>query len=503
MNTRALALIVFVLLMAWPNQTRAAIEDINDAWLRQALLNDADTYNGGVSSVSGSVGMGAYESDWDGRFRTSLDRMFREINTSLNTNIRIHGRAIRMNVNAYEFAESESQRERLRQVVLAGSDYLITHATDLVYGGYYYVLRADGVVATSASQTWKRTMGHAYVASGLAGAYEITGESRFLDGAFDAIDAINQHLGDPRTGDPVGLPSAFVTGAEREFAPIRNVTRRNINDLNHVLEALVDVYDVADDARRVDLATQIEGIGNFVVTDLFQIETGSIDRGYLPYNYDADWNPIIGDDSGSSSGTYVNNAQHTEWATLLSLAVERGLGDPSWIDAANKLINFTLAHGYDAAVGGQLRLRVRFDGTPYADKLAEDEGYADWEQAELARALLRYAALHDRDDLWPVYQQIQSLFTDYLSDDVYGGTYNLLSSDPLNLLDPIQDGKASIHEINYHIANYYTDALRIFSAATIPEPQSAVLWSIAMCLLGRRRGIAAIPTPAFSRRSGR
>lgn len=483
MNTGFLLLLVCLGFGA--HETHA--QNVDTDWVDQAYRHSIDAYNGGFDGKASSTGMSAYLPDWDGRYITSSDRYFIPLSRTLTTTIRIHGRAVYTNATAWLFEEDQAQRDRLLGVVQKSADYLLDHAADPVHGGYFYNLLDGGTVPTSANDTWKRTQGHGFVVLALAQAYRVTGDADHLAGAFAAQDAINTHLGDAQTGDPVGLPSAFVNGAERAFTPIREPTRRTINDITHVFEGLIALYDATEGAQRTAVSNQINGIGDFVVGSLLRTETADPSRAYLPFNYDADWNPLLGVDTGSGRGTYANNAQHTEWATMLSDARLRGLGDDGWLDAANAMIDFAVEHGFDDAAGGQRHLRVRFDGTPYAD--SDGGNFAAWEQSELARALLRFAWQHDRDDLWPIYGQVEALLRDHFYDETYGGNFATLSGDPDDALAVVASIKANTSGINYHESLFYAEATR-FALATVPEPTSAASLAIGLvaCVRHRRRG---------------
>ena len=96
---------------------------------------------------------------------------------------------------------------------------------------------------------------------------------------------------------------------------------------------------------------------------MYRDAAGSTTMGYLPWYYDAQWNP-----SADTDQQFSTPGHNMEVAFLLSRAVERGF-NPAWLDVANKLVAYTLQYSFDnvptsPTYGAVPHEELKFDGTP-------------------------------------------------------------------------------------------------------------------------------------------
>jgi mannose/cellobiose epimerase-like protein (N-acyl-D-glucosamine 2-epimerase family) len=264
--------------------------------VRGELVRFVDTWNGGQLGTSG---MGTYAATWDGLFRMNLDRQFKRIVNTFTDDMTIisQSRAIYINVEAYRNAPAADQA-RFKNAVQRGADYLLGKAVDPnTYagkpGGMWWGLQPDGVSPPThtthiggTAPRHKDAYGQVQSLFALAHAYSVTGDVDHLNGAFKQLDVWNAQFADTAAG-----PGAFLQTANENYT--QRIGTRNVDYMTHAFEALMALNDVtpAADPRKAGLGAQITDIGNFFTTRMYRDAAGSTTMGYLPWFYDAQWNP--------------------------------------------------------------------------------------------------------------------------------------------------------------------------------------------------------------------
>ena len=170
----------------------------------------------------------------------------------------------------------------------------------------------------------------------------------------------------------------------------------------HLFEALLAMHDATGEATILDDAAEHLA---FMFDRLYDASAGR-----LPELYTPEWTPLP-----TSDGGYIDVGHQFEWAYLLSTAVERGL-PVSYLDHAAALLDCGLRVGYDPVSGG-----VYSHASP--DGCTVDKTWVWWAQCEAARALLHFALLRGRGDLYDRCERIMSFCLGEMVDDVYGGWY--------------------------------------------------------------------------------
>jgi mannose/cellobiose epimerase-like protein (N-acyl-D-glucosamine 2-epimerase family) len=450
---------------------------VNAAAVRAELIDFVDTWNGGQSGKLGTSGMGTYAATWNGLFRMNLNRQFNAINYYTNDQTIIsQSRAIYINVEAYRNAPA-ADRARFKAAVQKGADYLLNKSVDpAIYnakpGGMWWGLQPDGVSPpTHTTQIFgtlprhKDAYGQVQALFALAHAYSVTADVDHLNAAFKQLDVWNGQFADTTAGAGAFLPTATEDFSQR-------VDTRNLDYMTHTFEALLalDAATPLSDPRKAQLATQITNIGNFITTRMYRDAAGSTTIGYLPWYYDAQWNP-----SADANQKYMTPGHNLEVAFLLSRAVERGFNS-TWLNVADKLIAFALKYGFDNTPGsptyGAVRYeKLNFDGTPFnttADNLVW------WQTSEAARTLLHFANVRGRADLSDKYEASIAFIRGHFVDSIYGGWFTSLNP---TTLAPTTTNKGTVWTGGYHETMLYAEMIRLaaptpFSGTPIVIPST-------------------------------
>jgi mannose/cellobiose epimerase-like protein (N-acyl-D-glucosamine 2-epimerase family) len=448
--------------------------DLNASALRTGLVSFVDLWNGGQQGRNGTGGMGVYAANWDGLFRANLDRQFQPyVNTYTNDmTVIAQAREIYINVEAYRAAPT-ADRARFLNAVQRGADYLLGKSVDPnTYngkpGGLWWGLQPDGVSPPThttpiggTQPRYKDAYGQVQSLFALAQAYSITGDVDHLNGAFKQLDVWNGQFADTAAGAGAFLPTANENYTQR-------VGNRNLDYMTHAFEALLTLNQVtpASDPRKAGLSAQITNMGNFITTRMYRDAAGSTTMGYLPWWYDAQWNP-----STTTGQQYSTPGHNFEVAYLLSRAVEQGFS-AAWLNTADKLLAYTLRYGFDNVAtsptyGAVLPEEMKFDGSrldPTPNNLVW------WQESEAARALLHFAIVRGRTDLLDEYNAASAFIQNHFIDPTYGGWYQYLSP---TTLQPTTTDKGTVWTGGYHETMLDAERIRVAELTNVTLPAAA------------------------------
>jgi mannose/cellobiose epimerase-like protein (N-acyl-D-glucosamine 2-epimerase family) len=464
-------------------------EHINPAAVRQTLLDSVDLWNSGLAGRTGFGvydGAGGVNSAWDGFFQCNLQRDW-TYDTGRDPDMTSisQSRAIYMNTEAGRWSTG-SAAGRYAEIAKIGATYMAGKSYDTVHGGYFWGLDVDGDTPpnddpANGTATDKDSYGQVHPVFALAHTYMATGDTTYLTEARQGWDDYNRNFADP------GYAGAYKATQDRSYTTMYG--HRNLDYMCHAFETQLAMYDAHLQAGQADqaaaIAGQVAATGNHIVNVMAQTAT---DGGkYIPWNYEADWTPVDKPWTDEwAPPSRVSTGHQFEFAWLLSRAVERGLGDESWVETGEDLMEFAFAtDAYDPVTGAIVYDAIEYDGTvDYSGASRENRNQVTWwPQAELARALSHYAVVNGRTDLWDEYDLVADLIEQELIDQVYGGWFAKLDADTLDQSgDP---DKGHIWKVNYHAAMLYSELARL---ETVPEPASMLLWVLgSMALLDRRR----------------
>jgi mannose/cellobiose epimerase-like protein (N-acyl-D-glucosamine 2-epimerase family) len=405
-------------------------DHVDFQWFRQKMLDDHAAHYLQHSPTS------------NGFLVTRLDQTWNADTSGWGTLVSQNRALFTLSVGAYVASDAEGRSQYLTEVA-KGADFLLTYPADDVYGGYIHGFNPDGSWF-SGNWPWdnlkgKDALGLGQTMFGLTHAYRMTGDSRYLDGAWEAWDALDQGLRDTATS------GGFHQGANRDYSQLWPAGQPNLNHMMHIFEPLMEMYAVeGDPGRKAQLKSAAEEVGDFIVTVMYRDHPTQADRGYIPDKYDASWT--------APPDGYVNAGHNIETTFLLSRAVQLGLKDAdpnAWLDPAKKVQNFVLAHAYDHAGDGGIYSKFDYDGT----NLEPSWSKGSWEQCETLRALMHWAEVRGESSYWPLFDETLQLAKDHFIDETHGswGPYDL----------PDDYSRGAWWGGGYHQTMMYLEALRL------------------------------------------
>lgn len=353
----------------------------------------------------------------NGFFAVALDRQWIPAPVQYGTLVS-QARQIFVMVAGYEHTGDPAYLDAVR----LGTDFLLRHFRDPEHGLLFYSVDPAGQVLDDS----KNSYGLAFAIFALSHAARVNADERYRAAALETWAGMQRHLRD-ETG-------FFRPGTDRAYA--RTLGRYSQNPMMHLFEALLALHDATASDEVLRDAGQL---ADAVFTRLFDP-----DRGRLPELFDADWRPVPPDRPGS-----VELGHQFEWAFLLSHAVEKGLPE-TYLAIGERLLDYGMTMGYDQEAGGVFS-RLDADGAVIRGR----KGW--WEQCEALRALLHYAVVRERGDLWPPFDRSLAFAQRHFIDADHGGWF--AAFDPAR---PAQGtGKGSIWQAGYHVSSLYREALRL------------------------------------------
>jgi mannose/cellobiose epimerase-like protein (N-acyl-D-glucosamine 2-epimerase family) len=166
----------------------------------------------------------------------------------------------------------------------------------------------------------------------------------------------------------------------------------------HMFEALLALYETTKDkAVWQEIETEMSAMAKLYDQQL----------GYLPEMYDEKWNGV--------APKAFNVGHLFEWPSLFSRAVELG-ADPKFIALGNRSIDLGLRVGLDKATGGVWMI-ANAEGGPARKYMIW------WTQCETLKVTARYAILHGRTDLWPIFDRNLEFLKNQFIDHEKGGWF--------------------------------------------------------------------------------
>jgi mannose/cellobiose epimerase-like protein (N-acyl-D-glucosamine 2-epimerase family) len=180
--------------------------------------------------------------------------------------------------------------------------------------GWVFSVHPDGAIHDAKRDFYA----HSFALFGLAWAYKLSPEPRFLAAALDTLNVLDQHFESPTGGYHTALPGV--------------ASQREQNPHMHLFEAMLAWFEAT--GREMFLARAAELYG-MMAARFFQHKTG-----ILAEYFDGSWNPRDGID-----GRICEPGHHFEWSWLLRrYAALSGRGDSP---VAHALKAFGDRYGYD------------------------------------------------------------------------------------------------------------------------------------------------------------
>jgi mannose-6-phosphate isomerase len=181
--------------------------------------------------------------------------------------------------------------------------------------GWVFSVHPDGAVHDPKRDFYA----HAFALFGLAWAYKLAPEPRFLSAALTTLGVLDQHFASPTGGYHTVLPADHGS--------------REQNPHMHLFEAMLAWFEATG---REEFLARAGDIHAMMATRFFQSRTG-----ILAEYFDGEWNPVAG-----TAGRICEPGHHFEWSWLLRRHARlKGQDDPP---IARALKAFGDRHGFDA-----------------------------------------------------------------------------------------------------------------------------------------------------------
>ncbi len=397
---------------------------IDRHWFRKALMDEIDRWRNFAELPSGFV-------------QQSMNRQWRPVGQQVGT-LSSQGRHLFMRARGYDLTHNSAYLDSVRRI----ADFTLVHFRDRQFGGLFFSVAPDGKVIDDRKDAY----GTATFISGLSHAARVTRDDKYRQAALETWGQMKKGLRDkagffkyattPDYSQPPGPPPTEGGGDAVAYAPPPSPPGNNTQDpMMYVFDALLAYYDATGSKEAL---AEAEAHGNLMFTRLFQSEPGC-----LPEFYDADWKPL--------PGGPCQLGHQFEWAYLWSEAVAKGFPRQDLQRYGERVLRFAMKAGYDPETGGTFSI-TDYEGSP----VKEAKGL--WHQCELLRALMNYAAVHNRVDLWAAFDKSLRMYKEHFIDARYGGYFSDYY-DPNTPPDEAQLGKSGMD--CYHVCGMYSEALKV------------------------------------------
>lgn len=356
---------------------------IDVEWLRDSLVND--NLRRWLAATRSETGLAA----------VNLDRAWQSAGEQHATLVS-QGRSIYVLAMGHDLTGEMGFLAGVR----AMADAMLACFADTEHGGFFETVDAQGKPLAPDTAP-KQSYGHAFAIFGLAHAHRVTGESRYLEAARDAVAAV------ARFKDEAG---GLRPHASRDWSEVSG--QRAENETMHLLEALLALHDASGLPW---IRREVDKLLEFTFAHMW-LE----DRGCLPRFMGEDWRPI----GAEREDATVNVGHQFEWAALLDWVAACGM-DRTWLAKGERMLDFGLAAGFGGLEDRPHAVRTwsRYDRSPCGEEVR-----LWWPQVEFLRAAATYATRHGRDDLWPRFDQVLAMVRRHLIDAEHGGWF--ISFDP-------------------------------------------------------------------------
>ena len=378
--------------------------DIDEEWFTQSLVEDNLSHWLSAASTD------------NGFFRTALNRQWQPVEEQIATLVS-QCRLLYVMAEGYQI----TQERKYLEAVQKGANFLLENFRAKDHEWYWSVSPEGKVIDNK-----KSSYGYAFAIFGFSHAYRVTSYEPYLDAALSTVHRLD------------------VWDQIKTFPNKRQEGSWTQNHMMHTFEALLALHDATGDRRTLE---DVRLLADFIFDKLYQKKGG-----YLPETFDSNWKSL-----SPEKGGYVDIGHQVEWAFFLSRAVEKGIPE-RYLNIGQRLLNFSLKNGYDHERGGI------FSRSSYSGNVSNAHK-SWWGQSEFLRAVMQYASIHNRRELWPKYQQTLEFVQKYFLDSEYGGWF----SEPVDPTRPINDAnvKGTIWKAGYHVTGMYVQALQLHAQGLV------------------------------------
>ncbi len=344
-----------------------------------------------------------------------------------------------------------------------GVKFLIDHMWDKEYGGFYNLRTKTGESPGDPSGDEKRAYGTAFAIYGLSSYYQLTNDAVALDYAKKAFMWLDEHSRDKEYGGYIDAMNREGTWMSRIniSVPQRGPSIGSWKDFNssiHLLEAFSELYRVWPDPlvkeRLQEMLTLVR-------------DTFTTPAGYLTLYFTENWKPVSNRDSSETVIRHRSMIDHISFGHdietgFLILEASQALrieNDTATLRVAKKLVDHTLAKGFDKETGGLYDAGYYFPGTDTVTILNKNAEW--WVESEGLNALLLMTRIFpDEEKYFPAFLKLWNYIENYFIDKEYGDWY----SRSLYYNPEIKNApKASIWKANYHNGRTLMNCIRMLN----------------------------------------
>jgi len=339
---------------------------------------------------------------------------------------------------------------KYREIAEHGFNFLRDKMWDSIYGGFFMIRNPEGGPLQGPFGESKSAYGNAFGIYALTAYFEMSGDTSALNLAKKTFHWLEKNSHDP-------VYNGYFDRLMQEGSPIIridsgmssvNLSRMGWKDQNssiHLLEAFTELYKSWPDSLLGQRLDEMLGLVRDVITT---------DKGYLTLFFDRDWTSISYRDSSQAVREANYNLDHVSFGhdietAYLMLEASHALGrgsDPNALKVAKKMVDHSLAKGWDEENGGLYYEGYYFNDSDSITIINEAKSW--WVQAETMNALLLMAKLFPGEEkYYQAFVKQWEYINTYQIDHEHGGWYsNGLDKNP----EEIKTAKASNWKVNYH-----------------------------------------------------
>jgi len=340
--------------------------------------------------------------------------------------------------------------DKYRKIAEHGFHFLRDKMWDSIYGGFFMIRNPEGGPMQGPYGENKSAYGNAFGIYALTAYFEMSGDTSALNLAKKTFFWLEKHSHDPVYKgyfDRLMQEGSPLIGNDAEISS-GNLARMGWKDQNssiHLLEAFTELYQSWPDSLLEQRLHEMLGLVRDVITT---------DKGYLTLFLERDWTPISYRDSSQAVREanfmldHVSFGHDIETAYLM-LEASHALGlesDPETLEIAKKMVDHSLARGWDEDNGGLYYEGYYFNDSDSITIINESKSW--WVQAETMNALLLMSKLFPGEEkYYQAFVKQWEYIKKYMIDHEHGGWYsNGLDKNP----EEIKTAKASDWKVNYH-----------------------------------------------------
>lgn len=371
--------------------------------------------------------------------------------------------------NAFIYRNYPEKKEFL-DYAAHGFRFLEESMWDDQFGGFYVLCHEDGSPVEESIGD-KRVYGQAFAMYGLSACYGVSRDPGALELAKKTFHWIEEHAHDPVYGGYFemlhrdGSPVLGENHRETSLGDAPGTALKDYNSSIHLMEALTELYRVWPDSL---VRARLEEMF-LLIRDTFVHPDG-----YLHLYFYPDWELVPEDEMRRRSGGNQWYTQHFTYGhdvetafLLLETAHTLGETDLKTLEIARRLVDHSLASGWDRENGGFYDAGKRENGTI---RIINDHK-SWWGQAEGLNALLLMHSLYPGDpaNYYGMFLKSWEHIETCLIDQEYGGWYNAaLDTHP----ESRKQRKSHLWKTTYHNVRAMVHCIQMLREESGPDSGS-------------------------------